>query len=105
MTLVQLKEEVELSMTVPKGSLYKRPEFGHRFKELAREVCSDLVVRCARAYALEALQWMIDLGHADSMQAISSDVGAGRIYVSAEVFAKTGSSVSFSRFVEVSDVQ
>ena len=37
MTTDQIKEEVQLSLTVAKGSFYKKPEFGHRFKELARD--------------------------------------------------------------------
>ena len=31
MTTDQIKEEVQLSLTVAKGSFYKKPEFGHRF--------------------------------------------------------------------------
>lgn len=32
MTFDDIKQEVELSLTVAKGSFFKKPEFGNRFK-------------------------------------------------------------------------
>lgn len=105
MTTAQLYENVRLSMTVPKGSLYKRPGFGHRFNELANEVASEGTRRRAETYAKEALQWMLDVERGDTVEAAAIYDDQDRLFVSVELTSGAGQSVSFSRFVEVADVQ
>lgn len=105
MTTAQLYENVCLSMTVPKGTLYKRPEFGHRFNELANEVASDGTRRRAEDYAREALAWMLDTGRVQTVDASAAYDDHDRLIVAVEVVSPSGQQVAFSRFVEVADVQ
>ena len=51
----KIKEELELSLSIAKGSLFKKPEFGHRFKELARVSASENTRSQAESFAKEAL--------------------------------------------------
>lgn len=106
MTTAQLYENVRLSMTVPKGSIYKRPEFGHRFDELSNEeVADESTRRRAETYAREALQWMLDVERGDTVEATAMYDEQDRLFVNVELTGSAGQSVSFSRFVGVSDVQ
>lgn len=105
MTTAQLYENVRLSMTTPKGSIYKRPDFGHRFDELANEVVSEDVRRRAETYGKEAVQWMLDVDRADTVESSAFYDDHDRLIVRVELQSATGQTVSFSRFVKVSDVQ
>lgn len=105
MTTAQLYENVCLSMTIPKGSLYKRPELGHRFAALANEVASDDTRRRAEDYAQEALKWMRDSGRVRTVDASAAYDDHDRLIVAVEVVSPSGQQVAFSRFVEVSDAQ
>ncbi len=104
MTLDSIKEEIEMSLTVAKGSFFKRPEFGHRFRELRNARCSESTRRKCEAYALEALQWLIDYKHLRSVTAKAVIVKDGRIELAVEGTTYVGKTVNFKRFVEVSDV-
>ena len=101
MTTDQIKEEVQLSLTVAKGSCYKKPEFGHRFKELAREVASEKTRSRAETYAAEALQWMIDYKHLKSVVSTATYVDSDKLQVHVECVAYNGDLIEFTRFVEV----
>lgn len=105
MTTEQLYENVRLSMTTPKGAIYKRPEFGNRFDELANEVVSEDVRRRSETYAKECVQWMLDVDRADTVEANAIYDEHDRLIVSVELLSATGQTVSFSRFVKVADVQ
>jgi len=104
MTLDDLKEELEMSMTIRKGSFFKHPEFGHRFDELKESAATEDVRGKAQSFVKEAVQWMIDLGHASSVESYAQYDSKDRLLVGAEMFAKSGRSVTFERFVEVSHV-
>jgi len=104
MNIESLKEEVEMSLTVAKGSFYKRPEFGHRFKELRNAVGSELTRIKCEAYASEALQWLISYKHAKSIKVNAFYVKSDCIKLNVEVVSYVDEPVTFTRFVEVSDV-
>jgi len=105
MTPAQLQDNVRLSLMVPKGSLYKRPDFGHRLNELSNEVVSESTRRRAEAYAKEALQWMKEVDRAATVDATAVYDENDRLFLHVEVTSRSGSSVVFDRFVGVSDVQ
>lgn len=104
MTSDQIKEEVELSLCIAKGSFYKKPEFGHRFKELARCAASEKTRRRAETYAKETLQWMIDVKHLKSLSCSAIYDEDYRLLVTVECVPYIGKEITFSRFVEVGDV-
>jgi len=101
MTTDQIKEEVQLSLTVAKGSFYKRPEFGHRFKELIRETVSEKTRSRAENYAVEALQWMLDYKHLKSVESTASYADSDKLLVHVVCVAYNGDVIDFNRFVEV----
>ena len=105
MTTDQIKEEVQLSLTVAKGSFYKKPEFGHRFKELAREVASENTRSKAETYAAEALKWMLDYKHLRSVESRATYADADKLLVHVVFIAYNGDVIEFKRFVEVGDVR
>lgn len=105
MTTAQLYENVRLSMTVPKGSLFKKPGFGNRLGELRTETASEDTRRRAETYAKEALQWMLDVGRAETVEASAVYDDHERLVIAVEVVSPAGQNVAFSRFVEVADVQ
>ena len=105
MTFDEIKEELQMSLTVARGSFYKKPEFGHRFGELKNAVASETTrVKC-ESYAIEALQWMIDYKHLKSVTAVATYQTDDRLLLHVEATAYTGNTVEFERFVEVSDVR
>lgn len=97
-------EEIKMSLTVAKGSFFKRPEFGHRFRELRNARCSETTRKKCEAYAKEALQWLVDYKHLRTLSTTATIVKDGVISVWVEGVLYTGKTVSFKRFVEVSDV-
>ena len=103
MTIEDLKEEIETSLTVAKGSFFKRPEFGHRFKELRNVPASEKTRRMAEQFAVEALQWLITYKHARSVTATATYVSDDRLLLHVEAVLYVGQSVTFERFVEVYD--
>ncbi|PWJ70158.1 MULTISPECIES: phage GP46 family protein [unclassified Fibrobacter] len=105
MTFEDIKQEVELSLTVAKGSFFKKPEFGHRFKELLKAVASENTRIRAVKYAEEALQWLLDIKHLKSVEAFASYDSADRLLINVECVAYTGKTITFSRFVEVGNVR
>ena len=100
----KIKEELELSLSIAKGSLYKKPEFGHRFKELARVPASENTRSRAETYAKEALQWMLNYKHLRSVEVAATYDHNDRLLVHVECVAYNGDVIEFSRFVEVGDV-
>lgn len=104
MTTDQIKEEVRLSLSVVKGTFYKKPKFGHRFKELAREVASESTRSRAETYAAEALQWMLDYKHLRSVETTANYVDNDKLMLNVVCIAYNGNVIEFNRFVEVGDV-
>lgn len=100
----KIKEELELSLSIAKGSLFKKPEFGHRFKELARVPASENTRSQAESFANEALQWMLDYKHLRSVNAVATYDRNDRLLVHVECVAYNGDVIEFNRFVEVGDV-
>ena len=98
-----LLEEIEMSLTVAKGSFFKRPEFGHRFKELRKVPASEMTRRKAEQFALEALQWLVTYKHARSVTATATYLSDDRLLLHVEAVLYVGKNVTFERFVEVSD--
>lgn len=104
MNTEKIKEEVQLSLGIAKGSLFKKPEFGHRFKKLARVPASENTRSRAETYACEALQWMLDYKHLRSVTADATYKNNDKLLVHVECVAYNGDVIEFSRFVEVGDV-
>lgn len=96
-----LLEEIEMSLTVAKGSFFKRPEFGHRFKELRNVPASETTRQKCEAYATEALQWLVDYKHLKSLKANATVVSDDKILLKVECDAYVGETITFKRFVEV----
>lgn len=103
MTYEDLKEEMKTSLTVVKGSFFKRPEFGHRFRELRNAPATEMTRHKAEQFALEALQWLITYKHARSMTATATYVSDSRLLLRIEAIRYAGETVSLERFVEVAD--
>lgn len=101
MTLDLIKEEIELSLTIAKGSFFKRPEFGHRFKELRNVAGSETTRKKCEAYAVEALGWLVDYKHLRSVTAAANFIDNGKIQLNVECIAYNGKQINFKRFVEV----
>lgn len=103
MTFEDVKEEIETSLTVAKGSFFKKPEFGHRFRELRNAPASEQTRHKAEQYALEALQWLVAYKHVRSVTASATYVSDDRLLLHVEAVLYVGQTVTFERFVEVSD--
>lgn len=103
MTFEDVKEEIETSLTVAKGSFFKKPEFGHRFNELRNAPASEQTRHKAEQYALEALQWLVAYKHVRSVTASATYVSDDRLLLHVEAVLYVGQTVTFERFVEVSD--
>lgn len=103
MTFENVKEEIEMSLTVAKGSFFKKPEFGHRFRELRKAPASEKTRRKTEQFALEALQWLIDYKHVRSVTATATYQRDDRLLLHVEAVLYVGETVTFERFVEVSD--
>ncbi len=103
MTFENVKEEIEMSLTVAKGSFFKRPEFGHRFRELRNASASEKTRSKVELFALEALQWLIDYKHVRSVTATATYHSDDLILLHVEAVLYVGKTVTFERFVEVSD--
>ncbi|MBR2095924.1 MAG: phage GP46 family protein [Fibrobacter sp.] len=96
-----LLEEIHMSLTVAKGCFFKRPEFGHRFKELRNVPASETTRKKCEAYALEALQWLVEYKHLRSVKANATVVSDDKILLQVECDAYVGETITFKRFVEV----
>lgn len=103
MTGQEIQEELELSLSIKKGSFFKRPEFGHEFDKLKKELALDSTLQKAIKFAENATKWMVDLKHIDDLNVQGLITKANRLYLSISAVALTGDVVSFSRFVEVGD--
>jgi phage gp46-like protein len=101
-TAEKIKEEIKNSMTVAKGSFYKRPEFGHRFGELKRAVATEATRRRAEDFAREALEWLVRIGHIAGLAARAVYSADNKLFVTVSAtITATGENIEFSRFVEV----
>jgi len=98
----QIVEEIKNSLTIRRGSLWKHPNFGHRFHQL--QGVTEKTRRQAEKWGLEALQWMIDLEHLNSATVAATWGADNRLYVVAECMTATLQPVTFSRWVEVHSV-
>ena len=103
MTFDNIREEIEMSLTVVKGNFFKRPEFGHRFRELRNAPASEKTRRKTEQFAIEALQWLIDYKHVRSVTATATYQRDDRLLLHVEAVLYVGETVTFERFVEVSD--
>ncbi|MFA6690206.1 MAG: hypothetical protein WCS18_12110 [Sphaerochaetaceae bacterium] len=101
LTKTQTMEEMENSLSIPRGSLWKWPDFGHRFKEL--KGCTEETRIRAAAFAKEAIQWMEDLGHiTDVSTSAAYDINdETRLLILVSANMPTGEYVQFKRWVEV----
>lgn len=104
MTFENIKEEIEMSLTVAKGSFFKRPEFGHRFRELRKVPASEKTRRKAEQFAVEALKWLIDYKHVRSVTATATYKKNDCLLLHVEAVLYVGKTITFERFVEVSNV-
>lgn len=59
---MNLPNNIFLSLQVPRGGFFARPEFGSRLHELLRMKNNPASSDLARDYCHEALQWLIDCG-------------------------------------------
>lgn len=100
----QIKEELEMSLRIAKGSFFKKPEFGHRFRELRHSAASEKTRLRAQSYARDALKWMLDLKHLLSLDVSAVYVNDGRLLVHAEAISFQNKIVTFDRYVEVGNV-
>lgn len=103
MTFEDVKKEVQLSLTIAKGSFFKRPEFGHEFKKLTRAPATENTRIRAERYAKDALQWLVDIKHLRSLDAAATYDAKDRLMIHVECRAYNNKSITFSRFVEVGD--
>lgn len=103
MTKNDIQEELEFSLSIKKGSFYKRPDFGHRFDELKNELATEQTRLKTMKFAEFALKWMVDLGHITDLKAEAIYTKVDRLYLSVSAVALTGDVVGFGRFVEVGD--
>ncbi len=91
-----------LSLAVEQGTFFARPSFGMR--SLRGEKLTARTVELARQYAVEAVQWVIDIGRATdiNIQAEADKSSAtGRIELLVAATQADGRQVSFEKFVEV----
>lgn len=100
----QIEEEIRLSLTISKGSFFKRPEFGHRLNELSRAVASETTRNRAEKYARDALQWMIDIKHLRSVEVYASYDRDDRLLINIEAIPFNDKQITFKKYVEVGDV-
>jgi phage gp46-like protein len=63
---MNLLNNIFLSLMVPRGGFFARPEFGSRLHELLRMKNNPASADLARDYCQEALQWLIDCGKVTS---------------------------------------
>lgn len=103
MTVQEIQEELELSLSIKKGSFFKRPDLGHRFDDLKNELATEQTRLKALKFAEFALKWMVDLGHITDLKAEAIYTKVDRLYLSVSAVALTGDVVGFGRFVEVGD--
>lgn len=104
MTTEDIQQELEISLSIKKGSFFKRPEFGHQFDKLKNELATENTLKTAVKYAEMAVQWMVTVKHIVDLKVDAIYVKSDRLYVSITAVANTGDVVWFSRFVEVGDV-
>jgi len=90
-----------MSLTVAKGSFFKRPEFGHRFKELRNVPASETTRKKCETYAIDALQWLVEYKHLKSVRASATVVSDDKILLQVECYSYVGEAITFKRFVEV----
>lgn len=91
-----------LSLMVEKGKFFQNPEFGSRLHLLQRAKNTDQTAALAGEYCKEALQWLIDIGRASTVEVYAErDNELKRINLLAEVTQADGNQVSFGTFVEV----
>ena len=95
-----LDTAVFLSIEVTRGSFFAAPSLGSRFHLLRREKNLSRVIDQAEAYAVEALQWLVDLGRATSVTATAALV-SGRLKLAVAVVQANGRELSYETFVEV----
>lgn len=91
-----------LSLTLPKGSWWFNPEFGHRFDELKK--LTPQSERLAEEFAREALRWLIDTGRALSVEVSAErdrQQNPNRLLLRVRVTAARGELVEWQTFVEV----
>ena len=97
-----IANNVWLSLNVRRGTLFAAPRFGHRLHLLKKNTARTAAL--AEAYTREALQWLVDIG-----RAVSVDVSAerdpvnypNRMLLRGTVVQADGRRVPFEQFVEV----
>lgn len=100
----QIEEEIRLSLTISKGSFFKRPEFGHRLNELSRAVASETTRNRAEKYARDAIQWMIDIKHLRSVEVSANYDQDDRLLINIDATTFNNKQITFKKYVEVGNV-
>ena len=97
-----IANNVWLSLNVRRGTMFAAPYFGNRFHLLKKNTVRTAAL--AEEYAREALQWLVDIG-----RAVSVDVSAerdpenypNRMLLRGAVVQADGRRIPFEQFVEV----
>ncbi|MDH5298118.1 MAG: phage GP46 family protein [Desulfobulbaceae bacterium] len=92
---------IVLSWTIRRGSLFVRPLFGNRFHLLKKNTARTEAL--AEEYGKEALQWLLDTGKAIAIRVTAQrDANdRNRLNMRAEVTQADGLVVTFDHFVRI----
>lgn len=95
-----LLTNVRLSWSIPKGSWWADPTFGHRFRELTKAL--PRYEALAVEYARQALQWLLNNGRLTAIDLTAmADRERNRMVLTGTLTAANGSQIPFEYFVEV----
>lgn len=92
---------IYLSLAVSQGSFFQNPEFGSRLHLLQRAKNTDTSSALAEDYCREALQWLLDIGKAKSIDISTERETPDRLKVLVEATQADERKVNFETFVEV----
>jgi len=93
-----------LSLMVSKGSFFQRPAFGSRLHLLHRSKMTARTAALAVAYCKEALQWIIDLGRAISIDVdaeVDRTVDPSRLKLKITAEQADGRPITYETWLEV----
>lgn len=96
-----LLNNIYLSLAIKKGSWWADPEFGLR--DRGRMKLTEQTERLVRDDCLEALQWLIDVGRARTIEVMTErEAGhTGRLKVLVRALKADGQFEDFQTFIEV----
>ncbi|MDA8139534.1 MAG: phage GP46 family protein [Desulfobacteraceae bacterium] len=97
-----IANNIWLSLNIPKGSFVFASDFGHRFYLVKKNTAQAPAL--LESLAREALQWLLDLGRAASIEVLAQRDPINhpnRLLLRGEVVQADGRRVPFEKFVEV----